>query len=99
MEQVENLAMKYFNIRKFINNEHHDSTRTRFFWHETEHGYFKRRGIFSRRFSSEKSPAITVANFFLFSVRLQSHSDWSTFLTTETTKTTKAIRQSPVSGS
>ena len=32
-----------------------------------------------------------------FSVRLQSHSDWATFLTIETTKTT-TIRPSPVSG-
>ena len=44
--------------------------------------------FFSRRFSSEKSPTITVASFF--SVILQSHSDWSNFLTIETTKTTKA---------
>ena len=44
--------------------------------------------VFSRRFSSEKSPNTTVASFFsFFSVRLQSHSDWSTFLTIETTKT------------
>ena len=50
---------------------------------------------FSRRFSSEKSPTITVASFFsFFFVRLQSQSDWSTFLTIETTK---AIRPSPVS--
>ena len=54
--------------------------------------------VFSRRFSSEKSPTITVASFFsFFSVRLQSHSDWATFLTIETTKTT-TIRPSPVSG-
>ena len=56
-------------------------------------------GVFSRRFSSEKSPTITVASLFsFFFVRLQSHSDWSTFLTIETTKTTKTIRPSPVSG-
>ena len=35
--------------------------------------------------------------FFFFFVRLQSHSDWATFLTIETTKTT-TIRPSPVSG-
>ena len=47
--------------------------------------------IFSRRISSEKSPTSTVASFFpFFFVRLLSHSDWSTFLTIETTKTTKA---------
>ena len=48
--------------------------------------------FFSRRFSSEKSPTITVASFFF--VRLQSHSDWATFLTIETT----TIRPSPVGG-
>ena len=54
--------------------------------------------VFSRRFSSEKSPTITVASFlFFFFVRLQSHSDWATFLTIETTKTT-TIRPSQVSG-
>ena len=52
-------------------------------------------GIFSRRFSSEKCPTLTVASFFF--VRLQSHSDWATFLTIETTKPT-TIRPSPVSG-
>ena len=36
--------------------------------------------------------------FSFFFVRLQSHSDWSTFLTTETTKTIKAVRPSPDSG-
>ena len=35
--------------------------------------------------------------FCFFFVRLQSHSDWATFLTFETTKTT-TIRPSPVSG-
>ena len=35
--------------------------------------------------------------FSFFFVRLQSHSDWATFLTLETTKTT-TIRPSPVSG-
>ena len=35
--------------------------------------------------------------FSFFFVRLQSHSDWATFLTIETTKTT-TIRPSPVSG-
>ena len=35
--------------------------------------------------------------FLFFFVRLQSHSDWATFLTIETTKTT-TIRSSPVSG-
>ena len=54
--------------------------------------------FFSRRFSSEKCPTITVASFFYFFVRLQSHSDWSIFLTTETTKTTEAVRPSPDSG-
>ena len=44
------------------------------------------RAIFSRRFSREKCPTLTVASFFF--VRLQSHSDWATFLTIETTKTT-----------
>ena len=45
--------------------------------------------VFSRRFSSEKCPTITLASFFSFVfVRLQSHSDWATFLTIETTKTT-----------
>ena len=54
--------------------------------------------IVSRRFSSEKCPTLTVASFFsFFFVRLQSHSDWATFLTIETTKTT-TIRPSPVSG-
>ena len=54
--------------------------------------------IFSRRFSGEKSQTITVASFFsFFFVRLQSHTDWATFLTIETTKTT-TIRPSPVSG-
>ena len=54
--------------------------------------------VFSRRFSSEKCPTLTVASFFFFFfVRLQSHSDWATFLTIETTKTT-TIRPSPVSG-
>ena len=48
--------------------------------------------FFSRRFSSERAPTITVASFFFFFVRLQSHSDWSTLLTIETTKTTKAIK-------
>ena len=53
--------------------------------------------VFSRRFSSEKCPTLTVASFFsFFFVRLQSHSDWATFLTIETTKTT-TIRPSPVS--
>ena len=42
--------------------------------------------VFSRRFSREKCPTLTVASFFF--VRLQSHSDWATFLTIETTKTT-----------
>ena len=51
--------------------------------------------IFSRRFSREKCPTLTVASFFF--VRLQSHSAWATFLTIETTKTT-SIRPSPVSG-
>ena len=41
---------------------------------------------------------ITVTSFFSFFVKLQSHSDWSTFLTTKTTKTTKAVRPSPDSG-
>ena len=55
--------------------------------------------IFGRRFSSEKCPTLTVASFIsFFFVRLQSHSDWATFLTIETTKTT-TIRPSPVSGS
>ena len=36
--------------------------------------------------------------FSFFFVRLQFHSDWATFLTIETTKTTKAIRPSPVTG-
>ena len=54
--------------------------------------------IFSRRFSREKCPTLTVASFFsFFFVRLQFHSDWATFLTIETTKTT-SIRPSPVSG-
>ena len=54
--------------------------------------------VFSRRFSIEKCPTLTVASFFsFFFVRLQSHSDWATFLTIETTKTT-TIRPSPVSG-
>ena len=45
--------------------------------------------VFSRRFSREKCPTLTVASFFFFFfVRLQSHSDWATFLTIETTKTT-----------
>ena len=45
--------------------------------------------FFSRRFSREKCPTLTVDSFFLFFfVRLQSHSDWATFLTIETTKTT-----------
>ena len=45
--------------------------------------------FFSRRFSREKCPTLTVASFFsFFFVRLQSHSDWATFLTIETTKTT-----------
>ena len=35
--------------------------------------------------------------FLYFFVRLQSHSDWATFLTIETTKTTTK-RPSPVSG-
>ena len=35
--------------------------------------------------------------FLFFFVRLQSHSDWSTFRPIETTKTT-TIRPSPVSG-
>ena len=52
---------------------------------------------FNRRFSSEKCPTLTLASFFLFFVRQQSHSDWATFLTIETTKTT-TIRPSPVSG-
>ena len=58
-----------------------------------------RMAIFSRRFSREKCPTLTVACFFFFFffVRLQSHSDWATFLTIETTKTT-TIRPSPVSG-
>ena len=43
--------------------------------------------IFSRRFSREKCPTLTVASY---SSRLQSHSDWATFLTIETTETTKA---------
>ena len=51
--------------------------------------------VFSRRFSSEECPNLTVAS--LFFVRLQSHSDWATFLTINTTKTT-TIRPSPVSG-
>ena len=50
---------------------------------------------FCRRFSREKCPTLTVASFFF--VRLQSHSDWATFLTIDTTKTT-SIRPSPVSG-
>ena len=55
--------------------------------------------VFSRRFSSEKCPTITVARLFsFFFVRLQSHSDWATFLTIETTKTTTIRRPSPVSG-
>ena len=45
-----------------------------------------RSAIFSRRFSREKCPTLEVASFFF--VRLQSHSDWATFLTIETTKTT-----------
>ena len=50
--------------------------------------------VFNRRFPSEKSPTITVANFFLFfSSDYNPHPDWSTFLTTETTKTTKALVQ------
>ena len=49
--------------------------------------------IFSRRFSEEKCPTLTVASFSFFFVRLQSHSDWATF-TIETT----TIRPSPVSG-
>ena len=53
---------------------------------------WKERFVFSRRFSSEKCPTLTVASFFF--VRLQSHSDWATFLTIETT----TIRASPVSG-
>ena len=54
--------------------------------------------MFSRRFSREKCPTLTVASFFsFFFVRLQSHSDWATFLTIEATKTT-TIRPSPVSG-
>ena len=54
--------------------------------------------FFSRRFSSEKTPTVTVARCFsFFFVRLQSHSDWATFLTVETTKAT-TIRPSPVSG-
>ena len=46
--------------------------------------------VFSRRFSREKCPTLTVASFFFlfFFVRLQSHSDWAIFLTIETTKTT-----------
>ena len=36
-----------------------------------------RGSFFSRRFSSEKCPTITVTSFCF--VRLQSHSDWSTF--------------------
>ena len=55
-----------------------------------------RGSFFSRRFSSEKCPTITVTSFCF--VKLQSHSDWSTFLTTETTKTTKAVRPRPDSG-
>ena len=53
--------------------------------------------VFSRRFSREKCPTLTVASFFPFFVRLKSHSDWATFLTIETTKTT-TIRPNPVSG-
>ena len=41
--------------------------------------------VFSRRFSREKCPTYSGKFFF---VRLQSHSDWATFLTIETTKTT-----------
>ena len=43
---------------------------------------------------------IPVVSFFLFLffIRPQSHSDWSIFLTIETTRTTKAIRPSPISG-
>ena len=52
-----------------------------------------RESVFSRHFSREKCPTLTVASFF---VRLQFHSDWATFLTIETTKTT-TIRSSPVS--
>ena len=47
---------------------------------------FFKKSVFSRRFSSEKCPTLSVASFFF--VRLQSHSDWATFLTIETTKTT-----------
>ena len=46
--------------------------------------------VFSRRFSSEKCPTLTVTSFFF--VRLQSHSDWETFHTIKTTKTTTIRR-------
>ena len=42
--------------------------------------------FFSRRFSSEKSPTIIVASFIFFSSDYNPHPDWSTFLTTQTTK-------------
>ena len=53
----------------------------------------KFRSIFSRRFSSEKCPTLTVASFFF--VRLQSHSDWATFLTIETTKICEKVQKGP----
>ena len=53
--------------------------------------------FFSRRFPNEKCPTITVSSFFFFFSSDYNLSDWATFLTIETTKTT-TIRQSPVSG-
>ena len=50
---------------------------------------FLEKDVFSRRFSREKARLLQWLVFFsFFSVRLQSHSDWATFLTIETTKTT-----------
>ena len=51
--------------------------------------------VFSRRFSREKCPTITVASFFF--VRLQSHSDWTTFLTIETTSIRGQVRSAEIS--
>ena len=58
---------------------------------------FSNGSVFSRRFSREKCPTLTEASFFLFFSSDYNLSDWATFLTIETTKTT-TIRPSPVSG-
>ena len=65
-------------------------------------GFLGTMGLFQREKMSKISKMVFLVGAFLvkrarlqwlvFFVRLQSHSDWSTFLTIETTKTTKGIR-------